>query len=284
MPGVHRSIHGPESAGDDAALIQRKASFDTRRADQSLVAPDGTGPGPLIPSEPVRVRPPARSSCIRSSTAERHVHTVEVGGSAPPGCTWGTSCPQHGGWSRMERRVVVTHPAGSSILLIHPGSTDPKHRSGEGWRPHGSHTPEDLRSVRSAATGAGPVAQDGLINHPRRGQHPGPQPSGPCSPNGRGSWPKPSVCTFESCRGYRAGDARVAERPLRTRERESSTLSTGSKGPRPEPPSVVTIGTPARRAGALCERADPLPARTRQSTTTQSGALFGCHCDYADGK
>jgi hypothetical protein len=25
----------------------------------------------------------------------------------------------------MERRVVVTHPAGSSILLIHPGSSDP---------------------------------------------------------------------------------------------------------------------------------------------------------------
>ncbi len=31
-----------------------------------------------------------------------------------------------GGWSRMERRVVVTHPAGSSILLIHPGSDDPQ--------------------------------------------------------------------------------------------------------------------------------------------------------------
>ena len=26
----------------------------------------------------------------------------------------------------MERRVVVTHPAGSSILLIHPGSADPQ--------------------------------------------------------------------------------------------------------------------------------------------------------------
>src|SRR5580704_12183009 len=106
MPGVHRGTYGPESAGDDAALIQRKASFDTRRADQSLVAPDGTGPGPLIPPEPVRVRPPARSSCIRSSTAERHVHTVEVGGSAPPGCTWAQAAHNmvdgagwRGGWS-----------------------------------------------------------------------------------------------------------------------------------------------------------------------------------------
>jgi hypothetical protein len=33
---------GPESAGDDAALIQRRASFDTGRADHLLVAPDGT--------------------------------------------------------------------------------------------------------------------------------------------------------------------------------------------------------------------------------------------------
>jgi hypothetical protein len=55
------SPHGPESAGDDAALIQRKASFDTGRADRLLVAPDRTGPGLLIPTEPVRARPPARS-------------------------------------------------------------------------------------------------------------------------------------------------------------------------------------------------------------------------------
>ena len=32
------SDNGPESAGDDAALIQRKASFDTGRADQASVA------------------------------------------------------------------------------------------------------------------------------------------------------------------------------------------------------------------------------------------------------
>jgi hypothetical protein len=31
-----------------------------------------------------------------------------------------------GGWSRMERRVVVTHLAGSSILLIYSGSEDPQ--------------------------------------------------------------------------------------------------------------------------------------------------------------
>ncbi len=31
-----------------------------------------------------------------------------------------------GGWSRMERQVVVAHLAGSSILLIHPGSEDPQ--------------------------------------------------------------------------------------------------------------------------------------------------------------
>ena len=31
-----------------------------------------------------------------------------------------------GGWSRMERQVVVAHIAGSSILLIHPGSDDPQ--------------------------------------------------------------------------------------------------------------------------------------------------------------
>jgi hypothetical protein len=58
---VSTITHGPESAGDDAALIQRKASFDTGRADHLLVAPDGTGPGLLIPTEPVRARPPARS-------------------------------------------------------------------------------------------------------------------------------------------------------------------------------------------------------------------------------
>jgi hypothetical protein len=40
--------------------------------------------------------------------------------------------------------------------------------------------------------------------------------------------PNPALCTFESCRGYLAGDARVAERPLRTWDSESSTLSTGS--------------------------------------------------------
>src|ERR1700722_20188342 len=34
-----------------------------------------------------------------------------------------------GGWSRMERQVVVAHLAGSSILLIHPGSNDPQHNA-----------------------------------------------------------------------------------------------------------------------------------------------------------
>ena len=33
---VHLCTYGPESAGDDAALIQRKASFDTRRADRNV--------------------------------------------------------------------------------------------------------------------------------------------------------------------------------------------------------------------------------------------------------
>ena len=42
----------------------------------------------------------------------------------------GAHAPRHGGWSRMERRVVVTHPAGSSILLIHPGSADPHTAAG----------------------------------------------------------------------------------------------------------------------------------------------------------
>ena len=172
-----------------------------------------------------------RQHAHHASVAQRQSATFtpwKSEGQHLPDALGGTRCPRHGGWSRMERRVVVNHPAGSSIVLIHPGSSDPQHRSGEGWSPHGSHKPEDLRSVRSAATGAGPVAHDGLINHPRRGRHLGPQPSGPCSPNGRGSWPKPSVCTFESCRGYLSGDARVAERPLRTRDRESSTLSIGS--------------------------------------------------------
>ena len=102
---------GLESAGDDAALIQRKASFDTRRADQ--VPPTG------------RSRSPTGTCRIRSSAAERHAHTVEVGGSAPPGCT-GAKLPPPGGWSRMERQVAVAHLAGSSILLIHPGSDDPQ--------------------------------------------------------------------------------------------------------------------------------------------------------------
>ena len=97
-PPVATSTDGSESAGDDAALIRRRASFDTRRADTTLVAPDGTGPGPLLPTEPVRDRPPALG-------------------------TLATSRP-HGGWSRMERRVVVTHPAGSSILLIHAAGRD----------------------------------------------------------------------------------------------------------------------------------------------------------------
>jgi len=44
MPCVHLKTYGPESAGDDAALIQRKASFDTRRADRRLVMPQGRIP------------------------------------------------------------------------------------------------------------------------------------------------------------------------------------------------------------------------------------------------
>ena len=45
MPCVHLKTYGPESAGDDAALIQRKASFDTRRADRAHSARlvDGAG-------------------------------------------------------------------------------------------------------------------------------------------------------------------------------------------------------------------------------------------------
>jgi len=40
MPCVRLNTYGPESAGDDAALIQRKASFDAGRADQPLVMPE----------------------------------------------------------------------------------------------------------------------------------------------------------------------------------------------------------------------------------------------------
>jgi hypothetical protein len=47
-PGVRSQVHGPESAGDDAALIQRKASFDTRRADRALVLPEETAPRATI--------------------------------------------------------------------------------------------------------------------------------------------------------------------------------------------------------------------------------------------
>ena len=59
--------------------------------------------------------------------------------------------------------------------------------------------------------------------------------------------PNPACCTFESCRGYRAGDARVAERPLRTRERESSTLSTGSLvGPCPNLAHCLVVNMSSR--------------------------------------
>jgi hypothetical protein len=47
MPCVHLNAYGPESAGDDAALIQRKASFDTRRADRELVMPQGKYSEPI---------------------------------------------------------------------------------------------------------------------------------------------------------------------------------------------------------------------------------------------
>ena len=175
----------------------------------------------------------------------------------------GASCPL-GGWSRMERQVDVAHLAGSSILLIHPGSDDPATRN---TTQRGGMVTSRVSYARRA-----PVStercdwdragrQDGLFNHPRRGQHPGPQPSGPRSPTGRGGCPKPSVCTFESCRGYLAGDARVAERPLRTRERESSTLSAGS--------------LQSSRSGSRLEDA---------GRPTQSGPLFSCHGVHRDGK
>jgi len=73
----------------------------------------------------VRSRRPTGTRRIRSSTAERHVHTVEAGGQHLPDAL-GRKLPRPGGWSRMERQVAVAHLAGSSILLIHPGSDDPQ--------------------------------------------------------------------------------------------------------------------------------------------------------------
>jgi hypothetical protein len=119
MPCVHLNTYGPESAGDDAALIQRKASFDTGRADRTLMMPE------MVPG--------TTNSALDASVAQRQSATLtpwrSEGQHLPDAL--GPSCPL-GGWSRMERQVDVAHLAGSSILLIHPGSHDPQ-RSGEGW-------------------------------------------------------------------------------------------------------------------------------------------------------
>jgi hypothetical protein len=80
MPCVHEITHGPESAGDDAALIQRKASFDTRRADRM----------PMMPGDGF----PERSSAQGQHLPDAHGRELptwwmepdgEAGGRDPPG-------------------------------------------------------------------------------------------------------------------------------------------------------------------------------------------------------
>ena len=62
MPCVHLKSNGPESAGDDAALIQRKASFDTGRADRTLMMPE------MVPG--------ATNSALDASVAQRQSATL----------------------------------------------------------------------------------------------------------------------------------------------------------------------------------------------------------------
>ena len=117
----------------------------------------------------------------------------------------------------MERRVVVTHPAGSSILLIHPGSQDLHTAAGRDGDLTGLISPKISGQYGALRPGLRQVRQ--FILH---------VPPAPVAQQEEAPGSKPVECTFESCRGYPAGDAREAERLLRTQERESSTLSTGS--------------------------------------------------------
>jgi hypothetical protein len=117
MPCVHLKTYGPESAGDDAALIQRKASFDTRRADRTLVMPEGRFPEPSTGTLDASVAQRQSATFTPWKSEGQHLPDAR-GANRPPG-----------GWSRMERQVVVAHLAGSSILLIHPGSDDPQHNA-----------------------------------------------------------------------------------------------------------------------------------------------------------
>ena len=211
---------------------------------------------------------------------------MEVGGSAPPGCTWAQSAHlvDGAGW-----RGRWTWPTSQGVRF---SSFTLGLRTRNATQRGGMVTSRVSYARRSPVSTErcdwGRAGRPGWsYSHPCRGQHPGPQRLAPGGPNGRGSWSKPSACTFESCRGYLAGDARVAERPLRTRERESSTLSTGSL-PAYSPDDIrngATMEAPARGAGAHHARPLPTPGSNSQvGQTTRSGALFSCHCVHRDGK
>ena len=142
-----------------------------------LVAPDGTGPGLLIPTEPVRARPPARKR--RASVAQRQSATFtpwKSEGQHLPGALGG-DIAHLGGGNRMERRVVVDHLAGSSILLVHPGGPESTQRGG-------------MVTSRVSYARRSPVSTErcdwGRADSPGRsyepsasGQHPRPRPSDP---------------------------------------------------------------------------------------------------------
>jgi hypothetical protein len=211
---------------------------------------------------------------------------MKVGGSALPGCTWApiAHLVDGAGWRGRWTWPTSQGVRFSSFTLGLTTRITPQ-RGGMVTSRVSYARRSPVSTERCDWSRAG--VPDALINHPRRGQHPRPQPSGPRSPTGRGSCPKPSVCTFESCRGYLAGDARVAEHPLRTRERESSTLSTGSRlSTAGSALSMVKrrTGQPEELTGARCERPGPIPGSNTQVRSARSGALFSCHCDHRDRK
>jgi hypothetical protein len=185
--------------------------------------------------------PGRRPKRIRSSTAERHVHTVEVGGSAPPGCTWAQSAHlvDGAGWRGRWTCPTSQGVRFSSFTL--------------GLRTRNATQRGGMVTSRVSYARRSPVSTErcdwGRAGRPGWSYQPSASGSAPGAPTISPLWPERKRQLVQTQRvhvrivsGHLAGDARVAERPLRTRERESSTLSTGSL-PACGPDDIRTGGT-----------------------------------------
>jgi hypothetical protein len=231
--------------------------------------------------------PGTTNSALDASVAQRQSATLtpwrSEGQHLPDAL--GPSCPL-GGWSRMERQVDVAHLAGSSILLIHPGSDDPQHNAaGRDGDLTGFIRPTISGQYGALRLGPGRSPRTVLLtirvgvstrgpNHlaPVAQPEEAAVPNPACARSNRVGGTSPVMLGWLSARFVR-GIARVRHSPPALGWAASSM----------HPFNGEREDSPARRASARGEHPCTTPG-SKMRESARSGALFSCHCDHRDRK